>query len=82
MDTQPIDRGPTLITMESQLGQDLRDVVVELVRTDASKLEQIAEGLDVPVESVSKLLTQSRWDLGLTMKILDRLQVRVRVVAA
>lgn len=68
--------------MESQLGQDLRDVVVELVRTDASKLEQIAEGLDVPVESVSKLLTQSRWDLGLTMKILDRLQVRVRVVAA
>lgn len=71
-----------MITMESQLGQDLRDVVVELVRTDASKLEQIAEGLDVPVESVSKLLTQSRWDLGLTMKILDRLQVRVRVVAA
>lgn len=68
--------------MESQLEHDLRQVVVDRVRSDAEALDMIADGLGVPAASVEQLLKRSRWDLGLSMQILDQLKVRLRVVAA
>lgn len=65
---------------EQQLKRDLRQLVVDHVEHHAGAAEKLAGELRVPVESVDVLMERPKWDLDLTLKLLDVLNVAPRVV--
>jgi len=64
----------------NELESGVRSAVLERVNELPDAKAQLAERLQMPAESVEKMLSQARWDLGLAAKLADQLGMRLRVV--
>jgi DNA-directed RNA polymerase specialized sigma24 family protein len=68
------------MTPRTQLGTQLRDVVVQHVNVHNVTYDDLATALQVRVEAVESLMTKQQWDLELALQLVSELGVRFRVV--
>jgi plasmid maintenance system antidote protein VapI len=68
------------MTPRTQLGAELRNVVVQHVTVHNVTYDDLAAALQVRVEAVESLMAKRHWDLELALRLAAQLGVRFRVV--
>jgi plasmid maintenance system antidote protein VapI len=70
------------MTPRTQLGEELRNVVVEHVTVHNVTYDDLATALHVQVAAVESLMSKRQWDLELALQLAGQLGVRFRLVQA
>ena len=58
---------------QAHMEEDLRNLVVQELGQDRERKQALAQSLGVSGSALEQLLSKSRWDMGLTFRLMDHL---------
>jgi hypothetical protein len=76
------ERKASVVDAMSQVESGIRDAVLKRVSVSPTARDELASQLDMPQESVDRMLARERWDLGLAFKLADKLGMELHVAAS